>query len=96
MIAQTGKDATSQAMKTKPDLVFLDITMESDRDGISAGLAINGIDPAIMIVFASAYPEHVMIDELKDISYADYLEKPFNAKKINACLKKLGISTIRD
>jgi CheY-like chemotaxis protein len=90
-LANTGRSAVSQAKEIKPQLVFMDIRMESDRDGISASLAIRQIDPSISIVFVSAYPEAVLKTELENITYADYLEKPFNGNSIAACLKRLGL-----
>ncbi len=89
-IVDTGKKAINLSKKLEPDIIFMDITMKSDKDGIDACLAIKKINSTVKIVFVSAYPKNFFIDEFNNVSYEDYLEKPFNKESIKRCLINLG------
>lgn len=86
----SGKKAFKSTKIFKPDVIFMDINMEHEKDGIDACLAIKKVDLIVKIVFVSAYPKNIFSDEFDNISYDDYMEKPFKKESIRKCLIKLG------
>jgi YesN/AraC family two-component response regulator len=88
-IVSSGKAALFSVKKNKPDLVFMDISMESRESGIIACSKIKKIDPSIKIVFLSGYPSIMYEKELNSISYEGYLEKPVTEKIIIDFMMKI-------
>ncbi len=85
-IADSGKKTVKLTQKLKPDIIFMDITMELEIDGIDACQVIKEADTTVKIVFVSAYPENFFKDKLKNIIYDGYIEKPFKIESIKRSL----------
>jgi DNA-binding LytR/AlgR family response regulator len=70
--------------KEKVDLVFLDIKMP----GISGMELLRSLSHPVMVIFATAYPEHAV--QSFEFDVIDYLLKPFSAERfLKACQKAL-------
>jgi len=85
-MADSGKNAVKLTQKLKPDIIFMDITMEFEKDGIDACQAIKKINSTVKIIFVSAYPKNFFKDQLNNIIYEGYIEKPFKIESIKRCL----------
>jgi PAS domain S-box-containing protein len=75
--AFTGKEAVKKAGEHLPDLILMDIMMESKSDGIEAALEIkHALD--IPIIFLTALTDEGTLDRVKDSQPFGYIVKPFN------------------
>ncbi len=64
-----------------PDLAFLDINLEGDRDGIALG-NILGIQYGIPFAFATAYADAETYKRAMDTHPVDFLQKPLAIEAI--------------
>jgi PAS domain S-box-containing protein len=75
--AFTGKEAVRKAGEHLPNLILMDIMMESKSDGIEAALEIKQtLD--IPIIFLTALTDEGTLDRVKDSQPYGYIVKPFN------------------
>jgi len=75
--AFTGEEAVNEANKHLPDLILMDIMMETKSDGIEAALEIkNTLD--IPVIFLTALTDVGTLDKVKDSQPYGYIVKPFN------------------
>lgn len=84
--ASNCQDTVKLVDVLRPHLVFMDIEMPG-MSGLKAAekLAISGITP--LIVFATAHEEFAA--KAFEIDAVDYLLKPFSAKRIERCIKRV-------
>jgi PAS domain S-box-containing protein len=75
--AFTGKEAVRKANEHHPDLILMDIMMETKSDGIEAAVEIkHTLD--IPIIFLTALTDEGTLDKVKDSQPYGYIVKPFN------------------
>lgn len=75
--AFSGKDAVALATKHEPDLILMDIMMESKADGIEAAVEIKKtID--IPVIFLTALTDSGTLERVKHSQPYGYIVKPFN------------------
>lgn len=86
--AQNGREAIDAVREYIPDVVFLDINMETKEDGLDACDAIKAEFPSVKIYFISAYPENVFRERLNGMHYDGYIEKPVNREYLQNFLQK--------
>ena len=84
-----GESALDAIDQHDVDIIFMDISMDGDIDGVQACRMIKDKKPAIKIVFVSAYPESSYTAKLSDLSYDGYLEKPVTEIHFKKCLESL-------
>jgi AmiR/NasT family two-component response regulator len=72
--AANGEAAIEQAVRTRPDLILMDIKM-AKMDGLKAGRIIYQITK-IPIVVLTAYSQAQFVDEAKEAGVIGYLVKP--------------------
>jgi two-component system LytT family response regulator len=77
-----GFEAVKAAGQLKPDLLFLDVRMPK-LDGFEV---LELIDPAIAVVFVTAYDEYAM--RAFDAHAVDYLLKPFSPERLEKALAR--------
>jgi AmiR/NasT family two-component response regulator len=75
-VAATGADAICQAERVRPHLVFMDITLKGDIDGIKAAEIIHGRFGS-SIVYVTAHSDSFVRDRAMATSPAGYILKPF-------------------
>ena len=79
--AYSGKEAVEIALKNHPDLILMDIMMETQSDGIDAAFEIkNSID--IPIIFLTALTDEPTIQKAKISLPYGYVVKPFNEAEL--------------
>jgi two-component system, LytTR family, response regulator len=85
-VAASVAEAVEAIERTRPDVVFLDIQM-TDGTGFDV---IEAIGPANMppVVFVTAYDQYAV--EAFDVAALDYLLKPFDEKRFERCLERVG------
>jgi len=74
-VAYNGNDSVELSCLLRPDVVFMDISMEGRTDGIDACKKIKDRCPEIKIYFVTAYVEEVYTKELENIKYDGYIDK---------------------
>ena len=83
--AKNGKEAIDLAVKTKPDLMLLDIRMPL-MDGIEAAQHAQKLTPAPHIIFTTAFDAYAI--KAFDLSAIDYLLKPIRLERLHAAINK--------
>ncbi|HNC47267.1 MAG TPA: response regulator, partial [Acidobacteriota bacterium] len=81
--ADTLETAIEVIGRLEPDVVFLDIQMP----GGSGFTVLNSIDPAIQVVFVTAYDEYAV--RAFEVDACDYLLKPVNPKRLAKTIARL-------
>jgi len=80
-----GEEAVSLVETHRPDVVFLDIRLKDDVDGVEAALRINTLcNAAIVFMSAYDYDERIRATGLQRI--AAIVSKPFLQSRIDAAL----------
>jgi two-component system, LytTR family, response regulator LytT len=72
--------------KNRPDLMFLDIKLKGDKDGIEIGEIVNQMFD-VPIVFVTSYSDPSIIERAKRINPAGFIVKPFNTNDIHAIVE---------
>ncbi|HNY12178.1 MAG TPA: response regulator [Candidatus Wallbacteria bacterium] len=81
-----GRDAVIQAKIEKPDIIFMDIKLEDDIDGIEAAKQILTCQQ-IPIVFMSAYSDNEIVDSAKKLKPMAYFQKPIETENIREMIE---------
>lgn len=89
LVAATGIQAVTTAIKEKPDLILLDIAMPIlDGYGVIENLKKSAETSKIPIIFVSALPREEVARKAKELGAADYIPKPFESEEVVAKVKK--------
>lgn len=84
----TGNEAVKLALRFKPDILTLDITMPN-MDGIQAVSEILNVSPDTKIIMISAMgQENKIIDAIK-AGAKDFIIKPFEEMRVLDAIKKV-------
>ncbi|MBQ9943029.1 MAG: response regulator transcription factor [Clostridia bacterium] len=84
--AVNGEEAVSLFQELHPQVVFLDVDMPK-RNGIECARAIQDMNPAAIIIFATAHEEYR--EEAFEVYAFDYLVKPFNLERLEQTLERI-------
>lgn len=71
----------------KPDIVFMDINLEENVDGIDIAEALRYDDKELKIIYLTAYADDKTIDRAIKTAPSGYIVKPFNRRDIDITLK---------
>lgn len=85
--AQDGEDAVRIAEKTKPDIIFMDISM-SKMDGLEVCEALRARKNNAKIIIMTAYNEFSFAHRAIKLNVFDYLLKPFDEEELSQTLRK--------
>lgn len=85
-LAFSSKRALQELNSNPPDLVLLDINLESELDGIQIGDIINK-QFHIPFLFLTSYSDQATVDRAKHTRPLGYLVKPFSEKDILTTLE---------
>tara|TARA_R100001143_G_scaffold63450_1_gene70561 strand:- start:27015 stop:27395 length:381 start_codon:yes stop_codon:yes gene_type:complete len=86
--SSSGEEAVQLALRLKPDIIFMDISLEGEMDGIDASIAIQEkISTKIIYITGNSDDYHRKRAEKTD--YSDYLIKPVTKAIIELSLKKI-------
>ncbi|MGM5488120.1 MAG: response regulator [Nanobdellota archaeon] len=83
--ADNSTNAINQVKEHNPDMVFLDIVMDTNRAGIDTLIAIKQFNPAIRVIMVTSLStQDQIIRECVDAGADEYISKPFKEKEILA------------
>jgi PAS domain S-box-containing protein len=80
-IVASGEEAIRMAEQTAPDLILMDIELNSEMDGIEAGRQIRSRFN-IPIIYLSSHTDESLVDRAKFTEPFGYLVKPFRAEEL--------------
>lgn len=84
-IASNSKEAISLSRKLRPQLIFMDINLQDEKDGIDTYSSIkNEINTEV--IYLTAYSDDDTINKAIKTNPLAYLIKPFNKNEIKATL----------
>lgn len=92
-ICASGEDAVESAGIVKPDLIFMDILLSGQMDGIKAAEEIRS-KYNIPLVFATGYDEDDVKERAMQTGACSYLIKPIQHEDIAGVIK--SVSQIMD
>ncbi len=84
--AVNGEEAIARFQELHPQVVFMDVDMPH-RNGIDCARAIQDMNPAAIIIFATAHEEYRQ--EAFEVYAFDYLVKPFNLERLEQTLDRI-------
>jgi CheY-like chemotaxis protein len=87
-IVKTGEEAVEKALKTTPDLIFMDIMLKGFLTGIEAAEQIKK-EKDIPLVFLTALNDDETFLKAYNISPLAILSKPFQEKTLIKILKSI-------
>ena len=89
--AENGKLAIQEYFRTKPDVVFMDITMP-ELNGKDALKQILNIDPEAKVIMCSALDSTQLVEECMKIGAKGYIVKPFKIEDVEEVINQaLGL-----
>lgn len=78
-------DAKKKIELVKPDLLLMDINLNSEIDGIELATLIQNME--IGVIFISAFTDKKTVERTKHVFPLGYILKPFNEKEIEIALE---------
>ncbi|WEV40036.1 LytTR family transcriptional regulator DNA-binding domain-containing protein [Lactobacillus sp. ESL0684] len=84
--AEDLKEAQSQLLKNKIDLIFLDISL-NEENGFELTNELKQLNYSPIIIFSTAYDEYAV--KAFDVGALDYVLKPFEQERIDQALTKV-------
>jgi len=88
LMAEDGDEAVRLARETKPDIIFMDISMPGKKDGIAAAREITS-EMNSRIIFITGHSDPELIDRAKEVRPSGYILKPFTEADIRIALALL-------
>lgn len=85
-IANSANQCVKIIKKYKPDLVFMDIKLKGDKDGIELGEIVKQMVDA-PLVYVTSYSDPTIIERAKKINPSGFIVKPFNTNDIHAIVE---------
>ncbi|MGB9869597.1 PAS domain S-box protein, partial [Methanothermobacter sp.] len=77
----TGEEAIETALRMKPDIILMDIVLQSEVDGVMAASAIKRVLD-VPLLFLTAYSSREMFERASGVEPDAYLLKPFNSREL--------------
>jgi PAS domain S-box-containing protein len=85
-IASSGEEAIELAVRTKPDVVLMDIQLEGAMDGVEAAGLIRQ-KTGIPVIYLTGNSEEQTIDRARTTEAFGYLHKPFQEREVHSALQ---------
>jgi CheY-like chemotaxis protein len=86
--ASSGEEAVQLAVELKPDVIFMDISLEGEMDGIDAVKLIQEqISPKI--IFVTGNSDNYHRKRAEETKFSDYLIKPVTKDILTNALQKI-------
>jgi cellulose synthase/poly-beta-1,6-N-acetylglucosamine synthase-like glycosyltransferase/CheY-like chemotaxis protein len=79
-VASRGEEAVKEAVKLRPDLVLMDITLKGNMDGIEAASKIIILN--IPVVYLTANSDNLTLKRATKVPAYGYIVKPYNQKEL--------------
>jgi PAS domain S-box-containing protein len=85
-MATSGEDALAMVPTVRPDLVLMDIALDTDMDGVETATAMRE-QFHIPVVFLTAYSNSEMLDRVRLSKPYAYLLKPFEEPELHVAIE---------
>ncbi|PZX57845.1 LytR/AlgR family response regulator transcription factor [Algoriphagus chordae] len=85
-IANSANQCIKIIKKFRPDMIFMDIKLKGDKDGIELGEIVKQMVDA-PLVYVTSYSDPTIIERAKRINPAGFIVKPFNTNDIHAIVE---------
>jgi len=85
-VASSGKEGIQQALKTKPDLILMDVMMETPQAGIDAARVIRSKTDIPVVFLTASKKEKTLIKALKTNPFG-YLVKPIKLELLHTTIE---------
>ena len=82
----SGEAALASAAIRRPDLVFMDIHLATDMDGVTAARLLCQAHPGIRVAFMTAYGTPLLRAEAQTVNPLIFLEKPLSLSDLELVL----------
>lgn len=92
IIADSGEQALELAKVHLPELVFLDLNLSSEMDGIATARMLKHSYPEMHIIFVSANEDKETVEGMNSVENLGFIHKPYNTELIEQYLK---VATIK-
>ncbi len=89
-IETTSRGAIDAVLRTKPDMVIMDVNLKGKGTGIDVAEFISGHDASIAICITSGYDEQTYEEELKRVGRYRFLMKPITFDRLDAVVAELS------
>lgn len=86
-IAHSGKDAVEQATAFTPDVILMDIEMETRTAGLDAARQILKQLPQTKIIILTVYEDDEFVFQAFQLGVSDYLLKDASPEEIVSCIR---------
>lgn len=81
-IARSGRQAIDVGIRTKPDVVLMDIRISGDLNGVETAIILQGkSETPLPIVFVTAFSSE-LFPVLKAVECFSYINKPFSDQQL--------------
>lgn len=85
--SSSGEEAVESAVQLKPDIIFMDISLEGEMDGIEAAIIIQK-QISTQIIYVTGNSDDYHRNRAEETDYSDYLSKPVTKDILEQSLKK--------
>jgi DNA-binding NarL/FixJ family response regulator len=96
-MAVSGEDALEQVRRLNPEVVLMDLELETNEAGLKVAEEILQINPQIKIIILTASKDEESMFQAFQLGASDYLGKDAEQEEITACIRDAyhGSSSIR-
>lgn len=84
----SGKEAILRAESDNPDIIFMDIRLADEVDGIEAAKVILG-KRFVPIVFMTAYSDDNIMKRAKSLNHSGYFTKPLRLEAVKTLVNSI-------
>jgi CheY-like chemotaxis protein len=82
----SGEQAIASVKKNRPDVIFMDIGLKGEMDGIETAARIRS-QYSIPVIFLTAFVDETTLDRAKETIPAAYLTKPFEENDLRIAIE---------
>ena len=89
-IIPKGREALTQIQLQKPDLIFMDIMLEDDVNGIDVIKQLRELAVDIPVIYITGNSDQYTRQRAEETGYLDFLIKPVSFDELSRSVKKIA------